>query len=108
MEVLFKHCAYCAAIVVLVAFGSFFLGGFAVRSYYDTVAADREEALSLIPLDPEVSVSGSGRVYASSRGSRYYPWWCDKGKSISEANKVWFSTPQEAETEGYTIAKGCQ
>ena len=49
------------------------------------------------------------RVYASKRGKRYYPWWCDAGrKSIKEGNIVWFGSPAVAELEGYTIAKSCE
>ncbi|PJE64132.1 MAG: hypothetical protein COU90_04655 [Candidatus Ryanbacteria bacterium CG10_big_fil_rev_8_21_14_0_10_43_42] len=49
----------------------------------------------------------SGLIAASSKGTRYYYPWCGGVSRLSEKNKIWFDTPEEAEKAGYTIASGC-
>lgn len=49
------------------------------------------------------------RVYASQRGKRFYPWWCDTGmRSIKPENIVWYSSPQAAEQAGYQLSQSCK
>lgn len=48
-----------------------------------------------------------GLVAASSKGTRYYYPWCGGITRLSEKNKIWFQTEQEAEAAGYKIASGC-
>ena len=104
MKDTFNDRGYVVVAVVLVGIGAFFLGGLFVYSLYRT--SDAGATVRLTPLDFEVSVYTS-RVYASSRGRRYYPWWCDAGREIAEKNVVWYETPVLAEVAGYSIAKGC-
>lgn len=44
-------------------------------------------------------------VFASSKGRKYYYPGCSN--TISEANKITFSTPKEAELAGFTLASNC-
>lgn len=48
-----------------------------------------------------------GDIVASSRGSKYYYTHCSGAKSLSEANKVYFSSEEEAEANGYTLSSSC-
>ncbi|MDO8496624.1 MAG: hypothetical protein Q7S43_04235 [bacterium] len=48
------------------------------------------------------------RVMASKNSDKYHYTWCAGAKKIKEENKVWFSSAQEAETNGYTLAGNCQ
>jgi len=48
-----------------------------------------------------------GLVAASRNGKRYYYPWCGGLGRIKQANLIWFSTEQSAESAGYTIASGC-
>lgn len=50
----------------------------------------------------------SGKYVASKNGTKYFLTTCASGKRISEKNKVWFDTKQEAETAGYTPAANCK
>ena len=96
---------YVATIIVLVGIGAFLLGGLFVYSWY--TPAKTAVDLQLKPLPTEQPYNEQ-RVYASKRGKRYYPWWCDAGSTIAKENKVWYDTPEAAQAAGYTIAKGCQ
>lgn len=49
-----------------------------------------------------------GLVAASRNGKRYYYPWCGGIKQIKEKNLMWFTTKEEAERAGYTVAKGCE
>ncbi len=55
------------------------------------------------------STNSTGKNYfASSRGKKYYSVNCSAGKTIKEANKVFFTTGEEAEKAGYTLSSACQ
>ncbi len=45
---------------------------------------------------------------ASKSGKIYHLPWCSGAKRISENNKVWFSSKQEAEAAGYRAAANCK
>lgn len=46
-------------------------------------------------------------IVASSRGSKYYYTYCSGAKTLSEQNKVYFSSEEEAEANGYTLSTSC-
>ena len=50
------------------------------------------------------------RVIASKKSTtkKYHYLWCQGGKKILEANKLWFNSAQEAESAGYTLAGNCE
>lgn len=48
-----------------------------------------------------------GDIVASSRGSKYYYVYCSGAKSLSEANKIYFSSEEEAEANGYSLSASC-
>ncbi len=50
----------------------------------------------------------AGKYVASRNGKKYYLPSCSGAKSISEANKIWFSTKEEAEKAGYAPATACK
>ncbi|MDI9325494.1 MAG: hypothetical protein QM526_01795 [Alphaproteobacteria bacterium] len=52
------------------------------------------------------SIDEDARVYASSKGKTYYPWWCHS--IIVDKNKIYFENKETAEAQGYTLAKTCQ
>jgi hypothetical protein len=45
---------------------------------------------------------------ASKSGTKYHLPTCLGARSITEANKVWFSTKAEAEKAGYSPARNCK
>lgn len=50
----------------------------------------------------------SGQVVASKSGTKYHYPWCAGAKSISEKNKIWFNSVEEAKKAGYTPASNCK
>lgn len=46
------------------------------------------------------------RVYASSKGSKYYLANCKS--SIKEENKIYFNTETDAQNAGYQLSKSCE
>lgn len=53
-------------------------------------------------------VKSAGKYVASRNGTKYYLPTCSGAKSISEANKIWFSTKEEAEKAGYAPSAACK
>ena len=91
-------------IIVLVGVGAFLLGGLFVHSLHGIKTT---AGIHLTSLEVEQE-NNRHRVYVSKQGKRYYPWWCNAGSNIIKENKMWYDTPELAQAEGYTLAKGCQ
>ena len=49
-----------------------------------------------------------GEVVASRRGTKYHYPWCSGATSMSETNKIWFKTIEDARKAGYTPASNCK
>ena len=49
-----------------------------------------------------------GKYVVSKLGTKYHLPWCSGALRISEENKIWFETKEEAENKGYTPAKNCK
>jgi hypothetical protein len=64
-------------------------------------------AISAAPAVPDAMPAG-GQYVASKKGSKYHLPWCSGAKSMSEENKIWFSTKAEAEAAGYEPASNCK
>jgi hypothetical protein len=109
--------AFLAVFVILVACASFGLGRL---SGLETV---KKEVSIEFPKGQEAAVGAafattsaqihapqktSGKYVASKNGTKYYLTTCASAKRISDKNKVWFDTKQEAETAGYTPAANCK
>ena len=64
------------------------------------------------PSDEEIirtSAKADLRVVASksSMSKKYHFLWCPSAEKIKEENKIYFSSDQEAESRGYTLAGNC-
>lgn len=57
------------------------------------------------PTVKEVSAGQTGDYVASKNGAKYYPKGCSN--RIKEENKIYFTTPADAEKAGYSLAKNC-
>lgn len=53
-------------------------------------------------------VSAELRYVASSKGKYYYPIDCSLAQNLSEKNKIYFSTKEEAESKGYLKNTKCE
>ena len=49
-----------------------------------------------------------GKYVASKRGSKYHFPWCPGAQAMSEQNKIWFDSVDEARGAGYTPAGNCK
>ena len=89
-------------VVVLVSFSSFGLGRLSVLSDEKDILETSKENLVF---------TGEGvkdGYVASKKGTTYHLPWCSGAQRISEKNKVWFKTKEEAEKAGYNSAKNCK
>ena len=53
-------------------------------------------------------IPAGGQLVASKGGSKYHFPWCSGAQRISEANKIWFNSVEEARKAGYTPAGNCK
>ena len=56
----------------------------------------------------EKPLASGGQYVASKGGTKYYFPWCGSAARISEANKIWFNSVEEARKAGYTPASNCK
>lgn len=49
-----------------------------------------------------------GKYVGSKKGNKFHLPWCSGAKTMSEENKVWFQTKEEAIAAGYTPAANCK
>lgn len=109
---------FLALVIVLVAFLSFGIGRLSVEGKREPVKILSQEVGSK---NQEVgntnqtaavinTIQGStlneGEVYASSKGTKYYYSYCKS--TVSDKNKVIFSTAKMAESAGYTLSTTCK
>ncbi len=107
---------YTIAIIILVGFAGFGLGRLSlIEDSGEAVRIEYPEYLSASALNAGKAVSGTdipttaqGLLVASKNGSKYHFPWCSGGKRISEKNKVWFDSTDEARKAGYTPAANCK
>ena len=60
---------------------------------------------SLLESEP---ILGAGLLVASRNGLKYHFPWCPGAYQISEVNKIWFQSREEAEAAGYAPAANCK
>lgn len=70
-----------------------------------TVTPTKTGALK-IPVSAGVT-GDKGSFVASSRGKYYYPVSCSKARGLSEKNKLFFDTKEEAEAKGFKAHSDC-
>jgi len=56
----------------------------------------------------QLTAKGQSLFVASSRGKYYYPVDCSLAQNLSEKNKIYFQSKEEAETKGYIFNSHCQ
>ena len=110
--VLAKREIFVSLVIILVAFAGFGLGRLSV------IDNNRRPITvgSMPQISPEIDKTStlaavaqgydSGYV-ASKNGTKYYLPECASAKRISEQNRIWFKTKEEAETAGYGPAANC-
>lgn len=112
--------AYTAALIILVAFASFGLGRLSKLQEGKAPIRIEQASAAVLSSPPfqggdkgvvkgeEVKIVSGGRVVASKSGTKYHFPWCSGAARISDANKVWFNSVEEARKAGYTPASNCK
>lgn len=113
--------AFLALFVVLVACASFGLGRLSgletVKKEISIEFPKNGEGQEAAALNAVFATTSSqlhlpqkttGKYVASKNGAKYHLKTCVSAKNISEKNKIWFDTKEEAETAGYTPAGNCK
>jgi len=97
-------------IIILVALASFGLGRLSkieenrepIRIENTTTVLNSQENTL------QVKQPQSGLLVASKSGKKYHYPWCSGAKRISEKNKIYFNSAEEAEKAGYEPAANCK
>lgn len=88
--------------ILLLMLVSFFLG------YASNKAPQQASSDPVIIIDSYQNPIQPNQMFvASARGSLYYYPWCEGAQSLSEENKIFFSSKTEAEQAGYKPATNC-
>jgi len=107
---------FVISMIILIGFAGFGLGRLSVSKVKkqpisvenlknNEMTANVSESLKEITNENENS---EGVVVASKNGTKYHYPWCSGAKSITEANKVYFKSTEEAKKAGYTPASNCK
>jgi hypothetical protein len=108
---------YTILLIMLVGFGSFGLGRLSTLQeaqspiLLENSFSESFAAATVFPAGTEASatpIEKGGRLVASKSGAKYHFPWCSGAQRISEANKVWFDSVEEARKAGYTPASNCK
>ncbi|MBI2120186.1 MAG: hypothetical protein HYT94_01015 [Parcubacteria group bacterium] len=109
--------AFLTVVLVLVASASFGLGWLSgletVKKSVEIEFPKGQTAGVFAPFATTSTIANaptktSGKYVASKNGTKYHLSTCSSAKSISQKNKVWFDTKEEAEGAGYTPAANCK
>lgn len=94
-------------VVVLATSASFWLGMLTEREAGQGSDFSIEYAQQGAAVAQAVTAQ-DGRYVASRSGTKYHLPTCSGAKTISEVNKVWFASKEEAEAAGYAPAANCK
>lgn len=96
-------------IIVLVGIGAFGLGRLSVRSNAEKGVDPVQIIGSVERIDESRAKEsqGAGNYVASRNGTKYYPYGCASANRISDENKVYFKTKEEAVNSGYSASSAC-
>lgn len=98
IEVLFS------VIIILVGFSAFGLGRLSV------ISESQQKSILLYDtnLNTKPILHIAGAVVASKKGKKYHYPWCSGANRMSEKNKRWFKSIQDARDAGYLPAGNCK
>ena len=102
-----------ALIIILVATASFGLGRLSVekkenKSFQINGNISQNEISSVSATVSNSNAPSSEKVVASKNGTKYHFTWCSGAKNISEVNKIFFDSKEQAEQAGYSKATNCK
>jgi len=99
-----KEDIFLIILIIFVSISSFGLGRLSkIDENSQTIQIKKE-----ILIDKSKNNQIEGEYLASKNGSKFYLPWCSGAEKISEKNKIWFKTKEEALNRGYLPAKNCK
>ncbi len=103
--------AIIVLIVLFVGLVSFGLGRLSALSERKApvTAVLSEAELPTASVGSSASLRQGEKLFVASKsGTKYHYPWCSGAQRIKNENKLWFSTREEAEKEGYSPASNCK
>lgn len=99
---------FTSLLLLLIGLASFGLGRLSVGqdSTTSTLQAPVNEAGTAVA-SASTTETGEAMYVGSKNSDKYHLLWCSGAKRISEANKVFFKSKEEAELAGYKPAANC-
>jgi len=108
-RVLASRDLFPALLLIAVGVASFGLGRLSVAGEVPEAPAAAIEARVSGAVPPAAAPEAvAGGYVASKNSTKYHLPWCSGAQRISEENKIWFASKEEAETAGYTPAGNCE
>lgn len=96
-------------IITLTASASFALGRLSVAPEEPPVEITTASVFQTQEREGDRSAENTQGLYVASKNSdKYHLPWCSGAQRITEENKVWFDSKQEAEAAGYSPAGNCK
>ena len=131
-SILSDDTVFYAVLIILIAFSSFGLGRASVtaaipqnkpkigleqqkansvqamQTQATNTAANETKDQTSKGIEGSTATNGPQTYVASKNGTKYHLLYCPGAKQIKEANKIYFSTKEEAQKAGYTPASNCK
>jgi len=106
----YKDDLFTALIIVIVAVIAFGLGRLsAIYEQKEPIRIEygvNQTSSAINAVDDAVDTE---KLYVASKNSdKYHLPWCSGAQRINEANKIWFSSKEEAENMGFKPAGNCE
>ena len=107
---------YVAILIFLISMASFGLGRLSILWPAKQPVTITDGGIATKPAEkPTIiqtavataALNPQGKYVASKSGKNYHFPWCQSAQKISEQNKIWFQTKEEAEKAGYKPAANC-
>jgi hypothetical protein len=107
-----EHTLFKVLLIIFVALFSFGLGAFSEKekSAFPVKILGHKEGIYSKNIEytaQTLPLENGGSVLGSKNGTKYHLPWCAGASRIKEENKIWFSSPEEAERAGYEPAANC-
>ena len=101
---------FLVLLIMMIGFLGYGLGRLStIRDERIPVRVEQGSATPRQPGQEEAAptLSQGGLLIGSKNAAKYHLPWCPGAKKISEKNKVWFASEEEAEQAGYSPAANC-
>ena len=101
-----KEDIFIVLVIILIGLSGFGLGKLsALEKGRELVQIKpQNQSASALSIAPE---SSQGLLVASKTGKKYHFPWCAGASQITDKNKIWFNSYEEAQKAGYASASNC-